>query len=481
MENKRRPGTKILRRNQLIELEEFIEKPRRRIRKLARASLDSDTVDVKDLYESLQRFGPFYNREGSPLLTRPKQATWQHVVSNSQGLDSETKELYVSAVEDINTQARNTYEEDAVKNYLDDEFIRMMIEDGCFILQVALYLLGGSAQLDYPSDHQVFGEKRNIKALLRTWTRSMFFVGNQIPQIVLLQLMNQSFFKGVIAKRKWERPSSDLFRMALYDSLLLPSLKNQMSSSRGSCYEYVKGLFYQIFGIETEEGTKQPADLLHALHLLIVGPKKDPYNYEDEEEDDSLDDEDGGDLECQGENMESGGTGSPIRSATELKQAGVHFKKTPISEGIRGIKFSSSIFRAVLELPSLHVDTDTKWMLRYLIDYEITQDFENNRRDVGSYVRLMSELIVTPGDAKLLSNKGIIRANREQRQKLPKLFKEMASDIGYSTQNVRVVRLQVEDYSQPPWEKIGQFLSLVLVLTLVQTIYTVLSYYKKSS
>ncbi|KAK1375717.1 hypothetical protein POM88_031910 [Heracleum sosnowskyi] len=230
MENKRRPATKILTRNQLIELEEFLEKPRRRIRKLARASLDSDTVDVKDLYESLQRFGPFYNREGSPLLTRPKQATWQHVASRLQGLDSETKELYVSAVEDINTQARNTYEEDAVKNYLDNEFIRMMIEDGCFILQVALYLLGGSEELDYPSDHQVFGEKRNIKALLRTWTRSLFFVGNQIPQIV----MNQSFFKAVIAKRKWERPSSDLFRMALYDSLLLPSLKNQTSSSSGS-------------------------------------------------------------------------------------------------------------------------------------------------------------------------------------------------------------------------------------------------------
>lgn len=482
MKNKRRPAAKILRRIQLIELEEFIEKPRRRIRKLARASLDSDHVDVKDLFESLQRFGPFYNREGSLLLIRPKQATWQHVVSKSPGMDSETEEIYVSAVGDINTQARNTYEEDAVKNYLDDEFIWMMIEDGCFILQVALYLLGGSAELDYPSDHQVFGEKRNIKALLRTWTRSMFFVGNQIPQIVLLQLMNQSFFKGVIAKQKWERPSSDLFRMALYDSLLLPSLKNQMSSSSGSCYSNVKGLIYHFFGIETEDGTKQPADLLHALHMLIVGPTKDPYNYEDEEDDDGLDDEDGGDLECQGENLECHGeTGSPIRSATELKQAGIHFKKIPLSEGIRGIKFSSNIFRAVLELPCLHVDTDTKWMLRYLIDYEITQDFEKNRRDVGSYVRLMSELIVTPGDAKLLSKTGIIRANRDQREKLPKLFKELASNIGYSTQNVRVVRLQVEDYSQPPWEKIGQFLSLVLVLTLVQTIYTVLSYYKKSS
>ncbi|KAK1375716.1 hypothetical protein POM88_031909 [Heracleum sosnowskyi] len=120
-------------------------------------------------------------------------------------------------------------------------------------------------------------------------------------------------------------------------------------------------------------------------------------------------------------------------------------------------------------------------LTRIHVGSKITQDFEKNRHDVGSYVRLMSELIVTPGDAKLLSNKGIIRANWEQREKLPKLFKELASNIGYSTQNVRVVRLQVEDYSQPPWEKIRQFLSLVLVLTLVQTIYTVLGYYKKSS
>lgn len=150
MENNRRPGASImLRRNQPIELIEFIEKPHRRVRKLARASLDSDNVDVKDLYESLQRFGPFYNREGSLLLIRPKQATWQHVVSNSPGMDSETEEMYVSAVREILTQAMNTYEEDAVKNYLDDEFIWMMIEDGCFILQVALYLLGGSILVSF--------------------------------------------------------------------------------------------------------------------------------------------------------------------------------------------------------------------------------------------------------------------------------------------------------------------------------------------
>lgn len=465
---------KILKRNQLIELEEFIEKPRRRIRKLARASIDSDSVDVKDLYESLLRFGPFYNREGSLLVSRPKQATWQHVVSKSPGMDSEIEDLYKSAIEEINIKARNTYEEDAVKNYLDDEFIWMMIEDGCFILQVAFYLLGGSTELDYPRDNEVFGEKCNIKALSWTWTRSLFFVGNQIPQIVLMQLLNQSFFRGVLAKQKWERPSSNLFRMALYDSLLLPALEKQRSSS-GCCFSTLKGLICQIYGYNTKDRMKQPADLLHALHKLIVGPKKGPDKYEDEDEDD----EEGGDLESQGENLECDvGVNRPFCSATELKQAGIDFKKIPISNGIRGIKFSTNIFRAVLELPTFVVDTDTEWMLRYLIDYEITQEFDRNRREVGSYVRFMSDLIVTPGDAKLLSNKEIIRANRDQREKLPKVLKELANNTGYSTQNVRVIRLQIEDYSQPPWEKIRHFLSLVLLLTLVQTVYTVLSYYK---
>ncbi|KAL1833883.1 hypothetical protein DCAR_0104017 [Daucus carota subsp. sativus] len=470
MENKRRPVFKILRRNQVIELEEFIEKPHRRIRKLARASLDSDSVDVKDLYESLQRFGPFYDRESSLLVSRPKQATWQHVVSKSPGADSEIEDAYISAVEEINLKALNTYEEDAVKNYLDDEFIWMMIEDGCFILQVVFYLLGGSAELDYPSDHQLFGAKCNIKALSRTWTRSLFFVGNQIPQIVLMQLMNQSFFRGVIAKRKWERPSSDLFRMALYESLLLPALENQ-GIRTGSCYSALKGLLHRIYEYQTKDCTKKPADLLHALHLLIVGPKKGPDTYEDEDDEDDLESE-SGDLE------RDVGVTSSIRSATELKQAGIDFKKIPIREGIRGINFSTNIFRAVLELPTFVVDTDTEWMLRYLIDYEITQEFDRNRREVGSYVRFMSDLIVTPGDAKLLSKKKIIRANRDQREKLPKLLKELANNIGYSTQNVRVIRLQIEDYSRPPWEKMRHFLSLVLVLTLVQTVYTVLSYYK---
>ncbi|KAK1369228.1 hypothetical protein POM88_035320 [Heracleum sosnowskyi] len=467
MENKRRPVLKILKRNHLIESEEFIEKPHCRICKLARASLDSDSVDVKDLYELLLRFGPFYNRECSLLVSRPKQATWQHVVSKSPAMDSEIEDLYKSAVEEINIKARNTYEEDAVKNYLDDEFIWMMIEDGCFILQVAFYLLGGSTELDYPSDHQVFGEKCNIKALYRTWTRSLFFVGNQIPQIVLMQLMNQSFFRAVLAKRNWERPSSDLFRIALYDSLLLPVLEKQRSSC-GSCYSTLRGLIHQIYSCKTKDCMVQPADLLHALHLLIVGPKRSPDKYEDE------DDEDSGVLESQGKDLEcDGGVTSPIRSATELKQAGIDFKKIPISNGIRGIKFSTNIFRAVLELPTFVFDTDTEWMLRYLIDYELTQEFDRNRCEVGSYVRFMSDLIVTPGDAKLLSNKDIIQANRDQREKLPKLFKELANNIVHSTQNVRVIRLQIEDYySQPPWEKIRHFLSLVILLTLADSLYS---------
>ena len=48
----------------------------------------------------------------------------------------------------------------------------------------------------------------------------------------------------------------------------------------------------------------------------------------------------------------------------------------------------------------------------------------------------------------------------------------------YTPKSELLARLQIEDYSMPPWDKLGNFPSVVVLLTILQTDYTVLGYYK---
>lgn len=464
---------KELRRTQGIattedEYEEFIEKPplRRICRLNIPSSQESTNKELQELYDSLPRFGPFYDGD-DVFMSRLKEAAWQHVLSRTPTPESETTKIYITAVQRIGRQARDTYPDGTVKQ--NHRFIAMMVRDGCFILQIALFLLGGSAQLNYPSDHLVFGEERNTW-LIRKWGKSLFFVGNQVPQVVLKELMKQSFFQQVVSAGRWERPT-DSFRRALYDLLLFAPEKSRRC----------QGLFRGLGFIKTKASLpQQPSDLLHGLELLVIGKGGGEEEYSaDDEEYELVSGGGGGDVDLEGGGDDGGGDFEGINSigsATELRQAGIHFRNAKGGMGIRGIRFSTSVFRAVLELPTLEVDDDTEKMFRYLQNYEISQPLARNKREARSYIQFMSELIRTSDDANLLRARGIIRADHNQRQKLPTLLHCLAT--GDSTQNLRIIRLQIEEYSRPPWDKVRNFLSVVVLLTVLQTVYTVLGYYK---
>ncbi|CAA3002400.1 Hypothetical predicted protein [Olea europaea subsp. europaea] len=88
-------------------------------------------------------------------------------------------------------------------------------------------------QLGYPPGHILFGQKKNNKYKdIKEWIEAMFFVGNQIPLIVLKELMKQRYLR----------------------------LQQQ-----------------------------QPSDLLHGLQLLILEPKCDEEKEEEEEEEEEKD------------------------------------------------------------------------------------------------------------------------------------------------------------------------------------------------
>lgn len=96
----------------------------------------------------------------------------------------------------------------------------LSFKDGCLFLQMGLFILGRSKQLGYPPDDELFGKKHNSKEMTR-WIKSMFFVGNQIPFLVLKELMKQHFFQNVIKEGKGDEFPSDLSKRVLHRFLLL--------------------------------------------------------------------------------------------------------------------------------------------------------------------------------------------------------------------------------------------------------------------
>ncbi|CAA3015776.1 Hypothetical predicted protein [Olea europaea subsp. europaea] len=323
----------------------------------------------------------------------------------------------MSAMRKIEEEARATYDDGVVDHLPGPEFRWMMIKDGCFFLQLVLYVLGGAQQLGYPPDHAIFGQKTNYKDI-KEWIEDKFFVGNQIPFAVLKELMKQSYFKNVIEKGKWEQPS-DLCRTALYELLLLPA--QEVPDSRKVFASRVNWLQQQ-----------QPSDLFHGLQSLLLGS-----NYEGREEEE----EEEKDLEAQHD------IDNKISwSATELRKVGIHFRRLNRANGSIGIIFTNSMWHCkaypILYLPHFLVGDDTELMFQNLRRYEISQKLDQSKQEVSTYLLFMSELIHTPGDAKLIRSRGIIQGTFKHNLELPRILRGLHLDGSYN-KNLRCVKLQI--------------------------------------
>ncbi|KAL3694981.1 hypothetical protein R1sor_008632 [Riccia sorocarpa] len=144
-----------------------------------------------------------------------------------------------------------------------------------------------------------------------------------------------------------------------------------------------------------------------------------------------------------------------LPSATQLATTGVHFK---CHDGLTNeVKFEKSFFRlsATLYLARIYVADFTETMLLNLCVYE-----SMNRQDEGVHncVMLMDELIDTEADVELLMDgkDPIITENR----------------LGDNKQFL-------DSYRVAPWLLVSLLAAIILlVLTVVQTIYTVWGFYK---
>ncbi|KAF8010409.1 hypothetical protein BT93_J1130 [Corymbia citriodora subsp. variegata] len=176
-----------------------------------------------------------------------------------------------------------------------------------------------------------------------------------------------------------------------------------------------------------------------------------------------------------------------IRSATELQEAGIRFK--PSKACLKDIHFD----RGVLELPFFTVDDTTKSRLLNAMTFERLHSEVGN--EVTSYVIFMDKIINNEQDVALLHTEGIIQNDLGSDKEVAQLFNSLCTDVTLPfDNNIDTVQKKISDhcknnwnkcrayfnrtYFKNPWTILSLFAAIFLfMLTILQTIYIVLTYY----
>ncbi|KAG6515185.1 hypothetical protein ZIOFF_025570 [Zingiber officinale] len=179
-----------------------------------------------------------------------------------------------------------------------------------------------------------------------------------------------------------------------------------------------------------------------------------------------------------------------IPNATVCNEARINFKRKQKAKSFLDITFH----KGKLEIPQIHIYYPTNSLLRNLIAYE--QCSTDSKFRVTSYAVFMDYLIDTAADVELLQQHEIIISDLGDSQEIATLFSKLNTNLCYSSEDFYIAdvifamkkhhdtrcnkwraRLN-RDYFSSPWAAISLFGVLALfVLTVIQTTYTVLSYY----
>ncbi|GJV51929.1 UPF0481 protein [Tanacetum coccineum] len=262
---------------------------------------------------------------------------------------------------------RGYYEDEDDYGFSDDEFTRMMLLDGCFILYFIkhIFLNDETHSLEMKS-HQIMFVQQD-----------MFLLENQIPYIVLIEVMK------LVPDDNW-----DLKIKRFIDDNILATERRKRTRENNPKHVPVHPI---------------PTNINHLLQLLqtrltkdkTFGPRaNDRYTF---------------------------------RNVNELIEVGIRFTPSKI-RSLGHIKFTKHGFCANVELPPITIDDATKPMLLNLVAYEMCSN-DTNASWVTSYICLMDSLIDHSEDVKVLRKAGILDNRLGSDKEVARLFNEIGTDL----------------------------------------------------
>ncbi|BFG41317.1 hypothetical protein CerSpe_275910 [Prunus speciosa] len=395
--------------------------------------LRQDTKFDKYYEPRVAALGPFHH-DRKPTYERAEKIKLKlaaNFVKDSKQNDADL----LKKVEDNINALRNCYDEEATKNYEDECLAWMLFVDGCSTLEF-IY------KYDKLEDFQI---KRDQVAFVE---HDMFLLENQLPYQLLQLLMSSSQIQEKL------KESIDVF--VWRNSPAAAHQKQQKQRSQ----------LGQDVAIPMEA---EPTHLLELLRTTMLGTS--PNNKSEKTK---------------------GTLPHSFRNVQELQAAGIHFSPSN-GNSLRGISFNSSLCSGILSLPQIKVDDSTRPKFMNLIAYEMCPDFHNDF-GVTSYICFLDSLIDHPDDVKHLRKKRILQNFLGNDEEVAQLFNEIGTDLvpnddiyysvkdqiekHYNNWGNRVMAQFFHDHFSSPWTVIAFLAALLAVVSsVVQTVYSVLSYH----
>jgi len=182
------------------------------------------------------------------------------------------------------------------------------------------------------------------------------------------------------------------------------------------------------------------------------------------------------------------------RRATQYHEAGVRLKKREYAENKQHSLLDITFRNGVVEIPFFPIDENTESLFKNLIAFEQTDSSFGD--DITAYVTFMAHLARTCDDVSLLVQKGIIVHLLDSDDEVSALFTRLTKEVTFDSEseyylkrlclileahyqsrlNRWVAWLWLNHFSNPWLALAALATAIVLVCTVIQTIYTVLAY-----
>ncbi|VAH53253.1 unnamed protein product [Triticum turgidum subsp. durum] len=194
--------------------------------------------------------------------------------------------------------------------------------------------------------------------------------------------------------------------------------------------------------------------------------------------------------------FQAGKLWSPWRRAVEYHRAGVQFKRRKWDGQSRHSLLDIRFMNGVIEVPCVPIDETTEPLFKNLIALEQTEPKFGN--DFSAYVTFMSQVIATTDDATMFVKSGIIVHMMDSDEEVSALFTRITKqvvfrfddryylkylcqilEVHYQSRINRWIAWLWLNHFVNPWLGLATVAAaVVLVCTIVHTIYTVLAYVK---
>ncbi|KAF2311893.1 hypothetical protein GH714_027193 [Hevea brasiliensis] len=300
-------------------------------------------------------FGPYHHGEDHlKPMEEHKQRALLHFLKRA----NKPLQVFVDSLTEVVQVLKDYYDPLDIFWQEDTRFLQLMILDGCFmleILRIATYTLD-----DYAPNDPIFSNHGKLY-IMPYIMRDMLMLENQLPLLVLDKLVAVES-----GKEMDEEFVSKLILMFCFPDAPVSSL--------GKCLHSLD--VYRKSLLQKHGGGKRRSRLRSRRHKS-------------------------------GDNI--------IRSAAELNEAGIRFKKSK-TRSLKDISFRGGVLR----LPVIVVDDATESIFLNLIAFERFHVGAGN--EVTSYVFFMDNIIDSERDVALLHSRGIIQNAIGSDKAVAKLF-----------------------------------------------------------